>query len=554
MSCRARLLVPGLVVLIGVACQPERDSPTAPSLASANLVQSQVSGSIRGPDGTSICNFVAPGSLLTVRTVPLIPFAISGPTQSVTCPTDSYSFLVDSGDYRIRVTLPVSANLPWRWLEPGVVKVDGTPSLTKDLTVLDGVPLGGGVTLDGSPVAGVPLTLSYGINQAFGAGIGQTGAAGTWVDNLGRSLLPLQAGEQYVPFLQCDGLGVKVIASTPALPFVFPAEASSVNCQMETSVATQYTNTAARMAVGSFPGDIGGRSGALFAAIGSGYGVQFPVSGPPVQLPVQASHLFRGGLIISGGANHILTGYDAAGYTACVICQDLGLNATVGFDHDASGARVIRWKYDDAGSSEGLGLSIVQHSIDNTGSADYVLFRYGITNTSGTPQTFFAGFFGDWDVELDGGADEGNTTLDGRLMYVTNPGETGIHAGTLMMGARPAGHYFSNNFTLLSPDILNQIMSGSLQQRSITCCTDVHYYQSVGPIRLTPGQTRVIWIAVVLGDDLAQIEANATAAAADIQSRSTQPAPITSGAGTTYRAQVQSGVVPVKNRSDRRAD
>lgn len=550
MPFRARFLVPGFAVLIVTGCQTEKETPTAPAFTSANLVQSQVSGSIRGPGGASICNFVTPGSAVTVRTVPMVPFLVAGPTQTVVCPTDAYSFLVDSGDYRIRVTLPVSASLPWRWLEPGVVLVDGTPNLTKDITVQDGIPLGGGVTLDGAPIAGVPLTLTYGINQAFGAAVGQTGAAGTWEDNLGRSFLPLQADEQYAPIFQCAGLGVNVVFSGPLLPFIFPTEASSVDCQLETSIAAQYTSIGARMAVGSFPGDIGGQSGALLGAIGSGYGVQFPLSGPPVHFPAQATQLFRGGLMISAGPANILTGWDAAGYMACGICQDLGSSGTVGFDRDPSGAQVIRWNYDDLSSPEGLGLSVVQHSIDNTGAGDYILFRYAITNTSSVQRTFFAGFFGDWDIDGFGGDDEGATTLDGRLLYETNGGGVGTHAGTLVIGAAPAkGRYFFSQFSFPSTDLQANAMSGKVQVPSIPCCGDTRYLQSIGPLSLAPGRTTVVWIAVIMGDDLAQIEANATAAAQDIASRATNTAPIAGGSGTTYSGvQAQAGQVaaPVK--------
>jgi len=548
MSCRSRLLVPGLAILIGAACQPGKESPTSPSLASVNLLQSQVSGSIRGPDGTSICNFVAPGSALTVRAVPMVPFLVAGPTQTVVCPTDGYSFLVDSGDYRLRVTLPVSASLPWRWLEPGVLTVDGTPNLTKDLEVQNGIPLGGGVTLDGAPIAGVPLTLSYGVNQAFGAAVGQTGAAGTWQDNLGRSVLPLQAGEQYAPIFQCAGLGVNVVLSGPLVPFVFPTEASSVDCQLETSIASQYTNFGARMAVGSFPGDIGGQSGALLGTVGSGYGVQFPLAGPPVHFPVQANQLFLGGLILSAGAGNILTGFNGAGELICTVCQDLGLTSTVGFDRDASGAQVIRWNYDDFSSSEGLGLSVVQHSIDNTGPGDYILFRYAITNTSNLRRTFFAGFFGDWDIDGSGGDDEGATTLDGRLMYETNGSGVGTHAGTMVVGAAPVkGRYFFNQFSFPSTDLQANAMSGRIQVPSIPCCGDTRYFQSIGPLSLAPGRTTVVWIAVVMGDDLAQMEANATAAAADIASRNTKPAPVAGASVATYaRAPSRAEAAPVK--------
>jgi hypothetical protein len=500
-------------------------------LISANLVQSQVSGAVLGPDGTSICNFIAPGGVVTVRAVPLLANSIAGPTQNLACPGNTYSVLIDSGDYRMRVTLPVSVGLPWRWLEPGSITVDGNP-ISKNITVQNGLALGGGATLDGAPLAGVPLTLTYGVNPLFGAAIGQTGAAGTWEDNLGRPVLPLQVDEQYAPIFQCNGLGVTVALFSPTAPFLFPGEAASADCQLQTAPATQFTNTGARMVATEFPGDIGGQSGALLSSLGTGWGVQFPVAGGPVHFPFNATQLFLGGLIIGTGNGHVLTGFNAAGELVCRVCQDLGTSGSVGFDQDPSGIRFIRWRYDDAGSTEGTGISVTQHSFDNPGGADYLLIRYAITNTSTIRQTIYAGFFGDWDIDGSAFDDIGNTAMNGRLMYETNDGDLGTHAGTLVMGAPAAGHYFTDLLTPFTEGEQLRALSGALQVPS-AIAADIRYIQSVGPITLGAGSTRVIWVALVMGDDTAQLLANAAAAAADIAARS-GPAPDLSGAESRY--------------------
>jgi hypothetical protein len=92
-------------------------------------------------------------------------------------------------------------------------------------------------------------------------------------------------------------------------------------------------------------------------------------------------------------------------------------------------------------------------------------------------------------------------------------------------------------------------MNGELQAPSIPCCNDVRYLQSIGPLTLAPGRTTVVWIAVVMGDDHAQMEANATAPAADIASRNTKPAPIAGASVAKYaRTQSRAGTVaaPIK--------
>ena len=134
-------------------------------------------------------------------------------------------------------------------------------------------------------------------------------------------------------------------------------------------------------------------------------------------------------------------------------------------------------------------------------------------------------------------------------MYETNGGGVGTHAGTMVVGAAPAkGHYFSNLMTLPTTAVQARAMSGELQAPSIPCCDDVRYLQSIGPLTLAPGRTTVVWIAVVMGDDIAQMKANAIAAAADIASRNTKPASVAGASVATYgRMQSQSRVAaPVK--------
>jgi hypothetical protein len=286
------------------------------------------------------------------------------------------------------------------------------------------------------------------------------------------------------------------------------------------------------MVATEFPGDIGGQSGALLSSLGTGWGVQFPVAGGPVHFPFNATQLFLGGLIIGTGNGHVLTGFNAAGELVCRVCQDLGTSGSVGFDRDPSGIRFIRWRYDDAGSTEGTGISVTQHSLDNPGGADYLLIRYAITNTSTIRQTIYAGFFGDWDIDGSAFDDIGNTAMNGRLMYETNDGDLGTHAGTLVMGAPAAGHYFTDLLTPFTEGEQLRALSGALQVPS-AIAADIRYIQSVGPITLGAGSTRVIWVALVMGDDNAQLLANAAAAAADIAARS-GPAPDLSGAESRY--------------------
>jgi hypothetical protein len=186
-----------------------------------------------------------------------------------------------------------------------------------------------------------------------------------------------------------------------------------------------------------------------------------------------------------------------------------------------SGSKKVTWTYSDATSGEGVGLKVVQKSFDGRPPADYVLFKFRFTNTSNVKRTFYAGFFGDWDLDDVGdfSNDVGFTALGGKLMYVTNNGEVGVHVGTMLLGDFPVtGTYFLGagaNLTLV--DQVNAL-SGAITQTSLGP-TDIRYYHGVGPIKLKRHQSAVIWIAVVAGETREQLLANAAAAKAEVQSR-----------------------------------
>jgi hypothetical protein len=94
---------------------------------------------------------------------------------------------------------------------------------------------------------------------------------------------------------------------------------------------------------------------------------------------------------------------------------------------------------------------VIQRSFDGTAPADYVLFDFSICNIGKQTLTFYAGFFGDWDVGQFTVNDDGFTELGGRLMYATDEGATGVHVGTLFHGDIPvSGNYLFNNASIPS--------------------------------------------------------------------------------------------------------
>ncbi|UCF21536.1 MAG: hypothetical protein JSU87_09180, partial [Gemmatimonadota bacterium] len=453
------------VAALLVGCFDEQREPlpvAPPSTLEATIYT--ISGQVLGPDGSTICDFVPDGATVFLRVIdpatatPGAPFAGG---QNLTCPVNSFAIAVAPGTYRLRVEMPDDPSigaLPFRHLEPGEVVVGGM-DVVKDVQVLNGEPMGGSMTIDGTPLAGGLMTLIYDLptNVRFGAAFGITGPDGEWDDrNPDRSPMRVQNNAGSVPYRasldDCPTLGTRVLSSDiPSGSFFFPTQVSAIDCAMETGPATDFSHSLTRLVVTPLPGDIGGQSPELFDEYGRGWGVQFPIgpSEAPVYHPLGASHLWLGGLLVGVVPdNVVLSGIDVGGLFQCGgACRDLGLDGAVRMDVTGSGKKVT-WSYSDAPSPEGVGLSVVQRSLDGKPPYDYVMFDYTFENTGPSTITFYAGFFGDWDVGPNAANDIGFTALDGQLMYQTNVGEIGAHVGTLLNSDYPiSGNFFFNNIT-----------------------------------------------------------------------------------------------------------
>jgi hypothetical protein len=327
------------------------------------------------------------------------------------------------------------------------------------------------------------------------------------MDFFGRSPFLLQANVRYQA--SCNPvLGTRLIAGAPSGGFLFPDEVSAIDCTMDTAPSTEFAHASTRLVVTPMPGDIGGsQSPELLGQYGVGWGVQFPVE--PGTAPAHdqaASHLFVGGLLITL-EDSVLTGVNVSGELQCEFeCRDLGLDGTLKFTTGSTG-RQVTWRY----SSLTYGLDITQTSVDGRRPHDYVLFQFTIRNTSRFTRTLHVGFFGDWDMDGDAFDDLGFTDLDGRLMYLVSQAETGVHVGTLLLGAPASGNFFFTSSSVPSSFDQVQALTGGVRQET-GGPGDLRYIQGAGPITLRRGQQRDVWIAVVAGDNADQLLANAAAA------------------------------------------
>jgi hypothetical protein len=520
------------VAVLGVllaACSSDPGVAPVPPGISNGLVSHTVSGNILGPDGTNLCNTTSGvtmvARLLNANFPPGQPFLAQ---QTIACPANRYSFSADAGTARISLQLPTGAivalALPERTLDEVPV---GDVDVTHDIHVLNGTALGGSVTLDGNPVVGQGLAINYGFNPTFFAAGGSSQADGHWAEFFGRSQLILQNGVAFEASGCTGGLATKLTAGPPIGPFVFPTDRSAIDCTMITAPAAEFSHTLTRLVVTPLPGDIGGLSPELFYRYGSGWGVQFPVVGQaPMHFPLEASHLYVGGLMIGLAPDRVLTGTSVLGEMQCVgACRDLGLDATLGFTDQTPAGRKVLWQYSDTPSPQGVGLRIRQRSFDGVPPNDYVLFHFSIQNQGSATVTFYAGFFGDWDVDINPFDDVGLTDMNGSLMFMTSSIEnTGIHVGTLLRGDAPVSgnYFFAGNEPF--PSLTDQVsaMNGSLRRES-DGPADLRYIHAIGPITLDRGKKADLWVAVLAGENRDQLLTNAQAADADIGNRMHQP-------------------------------
>lgn len=515
----------GLLTVLCLACARE-DNPLDPSSFARNAPRA-IAGKVLGPDGGNICNTVGSGTLLVRLLNPEFAVGSGNPflgQQDITCPNNRYSLPAGAGTAHLRVEVPINDQidgLPWRNLDEFLVDTRGADH---DVRIVEGTALGGSATFEGSPFEGASITVRYDFNSNFPAGFGVPGPDGGWMDFFGRSPFRLKAGVRYRA--TCDPVpGTRVTDGPPSGGFLFPSEVSTINCSMETAPSVAFSHTATRLVVTPMPGDIGGSaSPELFDRYGVGWGVQFPVQ--PGSTPFHdqsASHLFVGGLLIGRDPDTVLAGVNPTGQLQCgLTCRDLGLNATLQFTRTGSGGKQVTWRYSDATSLESAGLEITQTSVDGRPPRDYVLFRFTIRNTGRFTRTFHAGFFGDWDMDVDALDDLGFTDLDGRLMYVVSQAESGFHVGTLLLGAPVSGNFFFTAAGILSTFDQVQALSGGLRQES-GGPADLRYIHGVGPITLKRGQQRDVWLAVVAGVDQNQLLANAAAAEADVAGKPSAP-------------------------------
>lgn len=153
---------------------------------------------------------------------------------------------------------------------------------------------------------------------------------------------------------------------------------------------------------------------------------------------------------------------------------------------------------------------------------DFVLLRYDIKNTSGSPiSNLYAGIFSDWDVHspLNSPADTDANYFDHNMSSFDASRSLGYmwynQTGSTYCGVRAlegAAGYFPLKRDSIYPNRASKWTWLSSGQRTASGVSDYHFVVSSGPYSLPAGATKIVAFAMVGGTDLPGLQASADAA------------------------------------------
>ncbi len=186
-------------------------------------------------------------------------------------------------------------------------------------------------------------------------------------------------------------------------------------------------------------------------------------------------------------------------------------------------------RYDDAGNPSPRGLTVVQRSYAwaSPPNDDYVIMTYDVVN-GGAQQihNLWLGMFMDWDLDAAGGyaANEGGVDASRDLVYMWRPtGGDGAYVGVRSLShVHPLQMSLIHNPTYVWPDAYlhdrdrYRFLSGAPGYRvtDTPAADDWSSVIGIAPFTLDAGDTVRVAFAVLAGTSLADLQANADAAAA----------------------------------------
>lgn len=523
------------LLTLAMAATACADAVSEPELAPGDPSFAVVaqSGTVVLPSGANVCSQMAGGTVYNIRFMKVVEGGAdvaAGISPNITCPNNTWTFgagLEEGATYVARITNDATggnSSSIFPRISFDTFTVAGATT-SQEIVMTPGVRLGGLVTLNDQPFPGVFMDVEPLITDVSGfnfSTFAYTKGDGRYGEDLlngaERSFALLQPGVTYEGF--CGAVAGARLASSSASPFV--AGTQGFTCRFRDGLSRNWTHEATDLVMTAGPGNFdvhrAGSDGSF------GFGVQYPVVDEPARaLSDNRQHMFNAGWMVSVNDEVVLTSTDADGWLVCGdACHDIlpvTTRPAVGADlSGVPGAKRVTWRLSDSLSVESRGVRINQQSWDGNGG-DYVLYRVALQNRGSAFQAFRFGFAADWDIASE--FSNQSTGVSGNIAYATMAGAP--YMGSVFLGDYPTRSYYghaNNGQGEITHDTQIGVLNGSVSNAGVSS-TDIWYIQSVGTFYLQPNQQRIIWFAIVAGETMAELEANAAAAHADMIDRTT---------------------------------
>jgi subtilisin family serine protease len=244
-------------------------------------------------------------------------------------------------------------------------------------------------------------------------------------------------------------------------------------------------------------------------------------NGDGFQYPKNVNHLYYGSMIAGNSSSYVVDRFYNDQSSADTdwetrLCQGLRFGQQVYSDQDG-------WvRYEDTGHPTPKELQITQDSWA-WGTAphnDYVIIRYTMFNGgNSTLSGMYLGQFADFDMGADPRTNYAGTDATRRLSYMY-PSASGPYVGIRLLDPKTAA-----NLSCIDHDLYvysgmteqNKIdfLDATLKQAASDRAYDWSVMVSAGPYDLAPGDTAIVAVVIVGGDNLADIQGNSDDAQAE---------------------------------------
>lgn len=174
-------------------------------------------------------------------------------------------------------------------------------------------------------------------------------------------------------------------------------------------------------------------------------------------------------------------------------------------------------EYEDVALNHPQSARITQRTFVWSGE-DYFFVQYTVQNAdTGTLRDVYIGQFWDWDIDINQ-CDLNQGAFDsarGLAYQFNSAGGCPLYGGVKMLSPEPTSLHFVSNHEIIYDWLVEEdepIFSGWMRSGIFDTTTsstwDWSTLLSTGPFTLGPGTEEEIWFAVVMGENLTQLQAN----------------------------------------------